>query len=242
MSPTRHFCCCLPVRLGVFVLSLGSIIGSGAYAAVIWYAVYMSKTGSHARLDKPQEVAFVVAGSIYTFLFFLSILGFIGAITRKRSLVSAYAQALWYMVGFQLASGAFFIYTLYRQNDENIQKCIDEVKAEGTGLTDKQIASACQVATKAWKIGYIIVFAVTLLVHGYCALIVSRYVEQLSNEQSYRHTHKSTSAAFTTPSAGATYYPHHPLGQSTDNLTAHHDGKENYQFSGPHHSYGHSNV
>ncbi|KAG8712105.1 hypothetical protein FRC12_006029 [Ceratobasidium sp. 428] len=243
MSPTRHFCCCLPVRLGVFVLSLGSIIGSGAYAAVIWYAVYMSKTGSHASLDKPQEVAFVVAGSIYTFLFFLSILGFIGAITRKRGLVLAYAQALWYMVGFQLASGAFFIYTLYRQNDENIQKCITEIKADSSiKLSDNDIAKACQVATKAWKIGYIVVFVVTLLVHGYCALIVSRYVEQLSQEQSYRHAHKSTGAAFSTPSAGATYYPHHPLGQSTDNLTAHHDGKDNYEFSAPNQSYGHSNV
>lgn len=40
MSPTRHFCCCLPVRFGVFVLSIGSIIGSGAYAATIWYAIY----------------------------------------------------------------------------------------------------------------------------------------------------------------------------------------------------------
>ncbi|QRV80983.1 tetraspanin family protein [Ceratobasidium sp. AG-Ba] len=244
MSPTRHFCCCLPVRLGVFVLSLGSIIGSGAYAAVIWYAVYMSKTGNHASLDKPQEVAFVVAGSIYSFLFFLSILGFIGAITRRYSFVSAYAQALWYMVGFQLASGAFFIYTLYRQNDANIQKCITEVKADpvSQNLTPEEISRACQVATKAWKIGYIIVFIVTLLVHGYCALIVSRYVEQLANEQSYRHTHKSTSAAFSTPSAGAAYYPHHPLGQSTDNLTQHHDGKENYEFSAPNQSYGRSNV
>ncbi|KAG8737700.1 hypothetical protein FRC10_007925 [Ceratobasidium sp. 414] len=242
MSPTRHFCCCLPVRLGVFVLSLGSIIGSGAYAAVIWYAVYMSKAGNHASLDKPQEVAFVVAGSIYTGLFCLSILGFIGAITRKRGLVSTYALALWYMVGFQLAAGAFFIYTLYRQNDENIKKCIDAVKASGTSLTDDEISRTCQVATKAWKIGYIAVFAVTLLVHGYCALIVSRYVEQLSSEQSFRHTQKGTTAAFSTPSAGAAYYPHHPLGQSTDNLTAHHDGKENYEFTAPHQSYGQSHV
>jgi hypothetical protein len=38
MSLTRHFCCCLPVRLGVFVLSLLSLVGGGIYAAAVWYA------------------------------------------------------------------------------------------------------------------------------------------------------------------------------------------------------------
>jgi hypothetical protein len=40
MSLTRHFCCCLPVRLGVFVLSLLSLIGGGIYAGATWYAYY----------------------------------------------------------------------------------------------------------------------------------------------------------------------------------------------------------
>ena len=203
----------------------------------------MSKYKKQVSLDKPQEVAFVVAGSIYSFLFFLSILGFIGAIIRKRSLVSAYAQALWYMVGFQLGAGAFFIYTLYRQKDSNIEKCMTEVRASNPSV-DFDVRQACEIATKAMKIGYICVFVFTLLLHGYCALIVSRYVEQLSNEQSYRHTAKSTGAAFATPGSGAAYYPHHPLGQSTDNLTQHHDGKHDggYDFSTPQNSYGHSNV
>ncbi|KAH7334082.1 hypothetical protein B0J17DRAFT_602700 [Rhizoctonia solani] len=241
MSPTRHFCCCLPVRLGVFVLSFGSIVTAGAYAATIWYAIYMAKYKKEAQLDKPQEVAFVVAGSIYSFLFILSIFGFLGAVLRKRSFVSAYAQALWYMVGFQLASGAFFIYTLYRQKEANIQKCMDEVKANNPP-GDIDLRKVCSVATTTWKVVYIVVFVISLLLHGYAALIVSRYVEQLSAEQSYRHTAKSTSAAFSTPGSGSAYYPHHPLGQSTDNLTQHHDGKDNYPYAAPQNSYGHSNV
>ncbi|CAE6514606.1 unnamed protein product [Rhizoctonia solani] len=241
MSPTRHFCCCLPVRLGVFVLSFGSIIAAGAYAATIWYAIYMAKYQKQANLDKPQEVAFVVAGSIYSFLFVLSIFGFIGATLRKRSFVSAYAQALWYMVGFQLASGAFFIYTLYRQKEVNIQKCIDELSATNP-LADLDFRKTCSVATTTWKVIYIILFVISLLLHGYAALIVSRYVEQLSAEQSYRHTHKSTSAAFSTPGSGAAYYPHQPLGQSTDNLTHDHDGKNDYPYAAPQNSFGHQNV
>lgn len=83
-----------------------------------------------------------------------------------------------------------------------------------------------------------------MLWHLDCALIVSRYVEQLSAEQSYRHTHKSTSAAFSTPNAGSAYYPHQPLGQSTDHLTEHHDGKHDggYDFAAPQHSYGNAHV
>ncbi|KAF8699640.1 hypothetical protein RHS03_07117, partial [Rhizoctonia solani] len=241
MSPTRHFCCCLPVRLGTFVLSFGSIITSGAYAATIWYAVYMSNNLKQAQLDKPQEVAFVVAGSIYSFLFILSMFGFIGAVTRKRSFVSAYAQALWYMLGFQLASGAFFIYTLYRQKKVHIDQCVDELKANNPPA-NVDLVKLCTIATRTWKIIYIVVFAFSLLLHGYAALIVSRYVEQLSAEQSYRHTHKSTSAAFSASGSGSAYYPHHPLGESTDNLTQHHDGKQDYPYATAQHSYGRSNV
>ncbi|CCO34389.1 hypothetical protein RSOLAG1IB_06031 [Rhizoctonia solani AG-1 IB] len=241
MSTTRRFCCCLPVRLGTFVLSFGSIITSGAYAATIWYAVYMSKNQKQVQLDKPQEVAFVVAGSIYSFLFILSMFGFIGAVIRKRSFVSAYAQALWYMLGFQLASGAFFIYTLYRQKKVHIDQCVKELK-ENNPPADVDLVKLCTIATRTWKIIYIVVFAVSLLLHGYAAYIVSRYVEQLSAEQSYRHTSKSTSAAFSTPGSGAAYYPHHPLGESTDNLTQHHDGKQDYPYAAPQNSYGRSNV
>lgn len=79
--------------------------------------------------------------------------------------MSAYAQAMWYMVGFQLGAGAFFIYTLYRQKEVNIQKCIDELKATNPN-TNVDLRQACEVATTAWKIGYIIVFVVTLLLHG----------------------------------------------------------------------------
>jgi hypothetical protein len=99
---------------------------------------------------------------------------FIGAAIRKRSFVSAYAQALWYMVGFQLGSGAFFIYTLYRQKEVNIQKCITELQAQNVTSVDN-LRSACEIATTAWKVGYIVTFVITLLLHG-CESVYHLYL------------------------------------------------------------------
>lgn len=94
----------------------------------------------------------------------LTPISFVGAALRKRSFVSAYAQAMWYMVGFQLGAGAFFIYTLYRQKEVNIQKCIDGLK--GTNLSAAELRNTCIVATRTWKIVYIIVFVIALFLHG----------------------------------------------------------------------------
>ena len=40
MSRSRHFCCCIPVRAGVFLFSLLSFLTAGFLAAVVWYAVH----------------------------------------------------------------------------------------------------------------------------------------------------------------------------------------------------------
>ena len=37
---SKHFCCCIPVRLGVFLFSLLSFLTAGFLAAVEWYAVH----------------------------------------------------------------------------------------------------------------------------------------------------------------------------------------------------------
>ncbi len=42
---SRHFCFCIPVRFGVFVLSFWSLIASGLVAAVFW--LVLSKGMSH---------------------------------------------------------------------------------------------------------------------------------------------------------------------------------------------------
>ena len=44
---SRHFCFCIPVRFGVFVLSFWSLIASGLVATVFW--LVLSKGMSHRR-------------------------------------------------------------------------------------------------------------------------------------------------------------------------------------------------
>jgi hypothetical protein len=47
---SKHFCCCLPVRFGVFVLSLLTLLGSAGTAFAIWWIL---ANGTHSPFSPP---------------------------------------------------------------------------------------------------------------------------------------------------------------------------------------------
>ncbi|KAG9084802.1 hypothetical protein FS749_004940 [Ceratobasidium sp. UAMH 11750] len=198
MSLTRHFCCCLPVRLGVFVLSLLSLVGGGIYAAAVWYAYYQSTKDTSVSLTTAQKIAFIVSGIVYSILAVASLLGFIGAIGRKRGLVATYSTFMWFHLAAQVAIGAFFIYAIFQNNDELVNQCRDQVnKINNANRAANPNAGAvnpddvCRVFTKWGRVGAIVSLVVILLIELYCCFIVSRYVAQLSDEQSFRAVNRN---------------------------------------------------
>ncbi|KAG8735648.1 hypothetical protein FRC10_010298 [Ceratobasidium sp. 414] len=270
MSLTRHFCCCLPVRLGVFVLSLLSLIGGGIYAAAVWYAYYPhppnppteSTKDTSVSLTTAQKVAFIVAGVVYSILAIASLLGFIGAIGRKRGLVATYSTFMWFHLAAQVAISAFFIYAIFQNNDALVNQCKDQVnkinnanQAAGTNVGNINPDDACKIFTKWGRVGAIVSLVVILLVElctslpaihltratfdpdpADCCFIVSRYVAQLSDEQSFRAVNRNAHVEGNA-GRGSGYYPHEPLHAGTELLgkEAHHE----YPYAQPQHSFGH---
>jgi len=169
------FCCCIPVRFGVFILSLLTIAGGGIISAASW--LQFVKLGSDA--DTAQKVILIVAGVVYGVLAAFSLFGFIGAVCASRPLVKSYSVILWINWLLSLAAGGLAIWQLFRSNSTDT--VVDSCRAADPQAT----VDDCTNAFKIIRIVYIVIFAVLELIVLYACVIVSRYVDQLSQEQMF---------------------------------------------------------
>lgn len=151
---SQKFLCCLPVRIGVFVLSFFQLLGYGAAAALFWYAIFSKGTWSFTNLechcpssngprlsdvhfDKAQKIAVIIFAAYSSILALLSFCGFIGSIFRSRSLVAPYSTSLFFLFGVSVALTVFWAITWFRMSkDSFIDQCIN-------GSTDQSTIDAC---------------------------------------------------------------------------------------------------
>lgn len=90
---SRHFCFCIPVRFGVFVLSFWSLIASGLVASVFWLVLskgmfYRCQTASQVLTPNPGQqngvklasnlkAGIIVAGVLYSLFALISLAGYV---------------------------------------------------------------------------------------------------------------------------------------------------------------------
>ncbi|EJU02342.1 hypothetical protein DACRYDRAFT_22016 [Dacryopinax primogenitus] len=171
------FCCCIPVRLGVFILSLLTIALGALVSAASW--VQLSKLGSDA--DTQQKVIIIIAGVVYGLLAFFSLLGFIGSVIANRALVKTYSVMLWINWFLSLISGGLAIWQLFRA--DAVPNVVQSCQASDTTATEAD----CTNAFKVIRVVYIIIFVILELIVLYACVIVSRYVDQLKQEEMFHH-------------------------------------------------------
>ncbi|KAJ6546697.1 hypothetical protein DFH09DRAFT_1367228 [Mycena vulgaris] len=175
---SKKFCCCLPVRFGVFVMSFLALIGGGIVSAAGWIQVGHLKENP---LSKSDEIALYIVASVFTVLALIGGLGLIGVFGKKAGLVSLFGGMLNVHLGFSVLSGAFAIYSLFKNNsnalfkDDALSRCIK-------GSTDQHVIDTCKTAmnvTKGLIVGaYVLSWAIEL----YGCIIVHNYVKQLHEE------------------------------------------------------------
>jgi len=176
---TRTFCCCLPVRLGVFLLTLLGLTVGTIVAAAGW--IHVGTLRNHP-LDVNDQVALFFLAIMYSILAFVSLFGLFGAIARNPGWVYMFLVALGVHLGFNIASGIYNIVTLYRQNSQTVMwKCLN-------GATDQVSIDICNSAVGIVKGLTIAIYVCTWLLELYACVIVSNYVEQLHEEQSAHFT------------------------------------------------------
>ncbi|TDL20044.1 hypothetical protein BD410DRAFT_791421 [Rickenella mellea] len=229
MVRSMKFCCCLPVRLGVFVLSLLTAACAGVVAAGLIYVLIKDEDRIRAALTKAQWIAVIVLAAISSLITLFAIGGFIGSLVRSRRLVSGYSTVLNLHLGFSIGAGIFYIITIFRENKEEfIKRCIN-------GSTDKNVIDICNKATTAKfvSLGFLVV---SWLIELYCCIIVARYVIQLEEEADDKYRHLHTRSA---PSAGGFQYSH---ARNESQMALNAPPLGGYPYTDAAHSHGHTAV
>jgi len=216
--PARHFCCCLPLRLGALLISFCQLALCGLIAAGGWYTV------STMRGRIPNTLRSAVLGSAvyYTVLALASLIGLLGTLARNARLLSTYSFWLGWSVGVQIVIDALYLWAFFSQSrDELIQRCID-------GSTNQDIQNICNNNVNAGKWTVLVGVVVGLLIQFWAAYIVSSYAQKLRNEKTWRSGPQGVAV---------------PLNNSSGPKYTHvKQEDESYAYSGPNHSFGHNHV
>ncbi|KAK0521036.1 hypothetical protein OC835_007017 [Tilletia horrida] len=220
-SHRRYFCCCIPTRIAVLILSAltlaGCIVNGWAIGNTLRSFDSSSSSSSSSNGTGRGETwyslptgskAILIADAVVVGLLGLSaIAGLVGALIRNRRLVGLYSFALWILFVAGLVLGSLAIWVGYRDKAAWVQACIDN--SSGVDLED--------MCAKAWKpalIITIIVFAVIKLIQAYLCVIVTRYKHQLDAEHTERAHFQNSNNYAAAPfgvvgnrSAGGAYVP-----------------------------------
>nr|VWO94003.1 Protein kinase domain-containing protein [Ganoderma boninense] len=119
-----------------------------------------------------------------------SLLGLIGAIGRKRTLVGLYASTITFTTVLSIATGIFFIYSLYHAGgEEQVRKCEQNAQnaQDPSDPNFQQTTSVdnwvCQTGFATGRTIVVVVYVIFWLIEIYGCVIAFNYVSQLDEEE-----------------------------------------------------------
>lgn len=173
---TRKFFCCLPARLGAFILAILCMIG-GSFVAGIGFLQLTGTT--QGPTDKSDVIALWIQTVMYSILGVVGAFGFIGVLIRNVKMVSVFGFVLALHLGFSVASGLFSIYAMFTQDTSTaVIQC-------AANASDSNIAVSlqdCQNGITVMKGVMVAIYVLTWILQLYAYFIVERYADQLDEE------------------------------------------------------------
>jgi len=176
--PSRKFCCCLPVRFGVFCMTILGLVFGSLLCAAGWFEIHKQATGG-LDLDKREIISLWFVSVSYTFLAVISVLGFVGACGRIRGLIVFYAYTITISTIVNIAVGILFVWTLFHRDAGTVQKCQDSIQDQGDANFKHWV---CQKGFDAFRVLITIGFVIIWIFMIAGIFIVFDYVGQLSEE------------------------------------------------------------
>lgn len=180
---TRKFLCCLPARLGAFLLALLAMVG-GSFVAGIGF-LQLAGAGAGRPLDKSDAVALWIQTIMYSILGIVGAFGFVGTLVKNVRMVSTFGFVLALHLGFSIASGIFSIYAMFTQDPSSaVRQCVGNAALQGVGVSTQD----CQRGLNIMKGVMVGIYLLTWLVQLYAYFVVERYAEQLEDEEMAQQT------------------------------------------------------
>ncbi|KAI0674190.1 hypothetical protein C8Q78DRAFT_967188 [Trametes maxima] len=182
---SRKFCCCLPVRFGVFCEALIGIAIGGLFSVGGWIVVHdMLKGTLNPPLSGSEKTSAWILAIVSTIVLLISLGGLIGSIWKRLSLVSLYAGAITFATVLDIAAGIFVIFQLFHgAGASDISKCEQDAANRGQVNTDFT-HFACNTGFKTGRVIVVVIYVLFWLFQIYGCHIAFEYVGQLKEERS----------------------------------------------------------
>jgi hypothetical protein len=217
------FCFCLPVRLGVLILSFFQFLLSAAVAALCWFVVLQKSD----QISHKLRIGFLILGCVQTIGALIALGGFLGAILQRQRGVKLFSQMLNLNFGIQLVTSIISLVAYFTESrSEFIKNCVN-------GSTDPTIIDSCNQTAGISKPALVVSVVLSLAVQFWFCWIVAAYASQLNDRQSL-HTRAmmlDTSSEFKYEAA---------RGNSHEALRPLTHAEGSYPYADPGHSYGKS--
>ncbi|KAF9524012.1 hypothetical protein CPB83DRAFT_774598 [Crepidotus variabilis] len=221
---SAKFLCCLPLRLGVLIISFLQFLLFGGLAGLTWYALWYDHKSDLSQLTKSMQKTAIAVGVIYTVASLLGLLGFLGAIFRKNGFVKSFYILLCIVFGFEIGSSIMYLVTFYRTRNQTFDDCVG-------GSTDVNKISYCRSLDIYRKIpqGYMIAsIIIPILIHAYAIYVVYQYSKRLAHQKAEK-TRLSSHAAY------------QPVAHQDDSFAMNQPYNAAYPYAaGGAHSFGHT--
>ncbi|KAF8626452.1 hypothetical protein AX15_004868 [Amanita polypyramis BW_CC] len=173
MAHTRTFCCCIPVRLGVFILTILNLVMGLLIAVVGWTQVAQSRK---TPLSTEDEIALVLNAGMFSVLAAISLLGLIGAVIKQRSLISTFGMMLLVYLCISIGTGIYAMYSMFRNNGQAIvQACLDG--------SSSLSGDDCKATARIFEALVIVIYIIVWLLQLWGFIIVINYCHQLDDEE-----------------------------------------------------------
>ncbi|KDQ57528.1 hypothetical protein JAAARDRAFT_207055 [Jaapia argillacea MUCL 33604] len=178
----NHFCYCLPVRLGVIIMSILGLLLAGTMSITIWY-----EDATNHDISTSTRGAFILAGLVESFLCVSSIIGLVGAIVRQQIFVAIYTYILYGHCVINIMIASFFLWMVNHASPADLTRACDQF-SQDPNAPDASVPDPCPSLIKVAPGIYAGVAAFVLLVELYGALVATWYLNQLKREKRISRT------------------------------------------------------
>ncbi|KAK7057499.1 hypothetical protein R3P38DRAFT_2841314 [Favolaschia claudopus] len=173
------YLCCLPLRLGVLVISFLQFLSGVAVSGLLAAALIISSKDEHVeKITGRTRTVMIVLSAVYGLAGLISLMGFIGAIRKKEGFVKAFLRLIQIFLAVQIAAVAAYFILYFVDKDQFKKLCIGD-------STDQHIIDACNSSSKLNLWVLIVASVIPILFSAYGVYIVAAYAAKLREGDAY---------------------------------------------------------